>query len=228
MPTKPAQNKPSGDEAASGAANAPENDSSLDIPDVPGDAADPAQVIRAAAGARIEQLEAELATARETWMRTAADAQNARRRAKLDVEEAHKFAVSRFAKDLLSVADNLGRALASMPAQGQGVDDRLKNIAAGVQATERELQSVFERNGIKKIAALGAPFDPQLHQAVSEIQDPSRPNNSVAQVFMDGYTLNDRLLRAAMVVVAKGGPAAAPAHTAEPEPANAAVDADGA
>jgi molecular chaperone GrpE len=231
MPTEPAQNKPSGAETAPGARNAPEADSSLDIPDAPArgraDPADPAQVIRAAAEARIEQLESELATARETWMRAAADAQNARRRAKLDVEEAHKFAVSRFAKDLLSVADNLSRALASMPSQGEGLDDRLKNVVAGVQATERELQNVFERNGIKKIAAQDAPFDPQLHQAVSEVQDRSRPNNSVAQVFMDGYTLNDRLLRAAMVVVAKGGPAA-PAPAVEAEPANAAVDADGA
>lgn len=225
MPTEPAQTK------SPGAQGAPDDDTGFDIPDAPGagrpDAAEPAQVIRAAAEAKIEALEAELATARDTWMRTAADAQNARRRAKLDVEEAHKFAVSRFAKDVLSVADNLSRALASLPPNGQGLDDRLKNVVTGVQATERELLSVFERHGIKKIAALGAPFDPQLHQAVSEVQDPSRPNNSVAQVFMDGYTLNDRLLRAAMVVVAKGGPAAAPAP-AEPEPANAAVDADGA
>ncbi|TWT14819.1 nucleotide exchange factor GrpE [Reyranella sp. CPCC 100927] len=223
MPTEPAKNKSPG-------APAPD-DTGFDIPDAPGatrsDAADPAQVIRAAAEAKIEALEAELATARDTWMRSAADAQNARRRAKLDVEEAHKFAVSRFAKDLLSVADNLSRALASLPPNGEGLDDRLKNVVTGVQATERELLSVFDRHGIKKIAALGAPFDPQLHQAVSEVQDPTRPNNSVAQVFMDGYTLNDRLLRAAMVVVAKGGPVAAPT-SAEPEPANAAVDADGA
>lgn len=225
MPTESTQTKPPG------AQSAPDDDTSFDIPETPAaarpDPTDPAQVIRAAAEARIEALEAELATARETWMRTAADAQNARRRAKLDVEEAHKFAVSRFAKDVLSVADNLNRALASLPPNGEGLDDRLKNVITGVQATERELLSVFERHGIKKIAAQDAPFDPQLHQAVSEVQDPSRPNNSVAQVFMDGYTLNDRLLRAAMVVVAKGGPAAAPSP-AEPEPANAAVDADGA
>ena len=225
MPTEPAQTPPPGAEANA----APEADSSLDIPEAPRtarpDPTDPVQVIKAAAEARIAQLEADLATMRETWMRAAADAQNARRRAKLDVEEAHKYAVSRFAKDLLSVADNLARALAALPANGQGLDDRLKNVLTGVQATERELQAIFERNGIRKIAAQDAPFDPQLHQAVSEVQDPSRPHNSVAQVFMDGYTLNDRLLRAAMVVVAKGGPqAAAPA---EPEPANAAVDADG-
>src|SRR5262245_57738944 len=124
MPTDPAQTPPPGAEAA------PEVDESLDIPEAPRatrpDPADPAQVIKAAAEAKIEQLEAELATARETWMRAAADAQNARRRAKLDVEEAHKYAVSRFAKDILSVADNLSRALASLPSNGEGLDDRLK------------------------------------------------------------------------------------------------------
>jgi molecular chaperone GrpE len=218
MPTDPAHNRPPGTGAA------PDSDDSLDIPEAPAPG-DAAQVIKAAAEARIAQLEAESASAREAWMRAAADAQNARRRAKLDVEDAYKFAVSNFAKDILSVADNLSRALASLPANGQGLDDRLKNVIAGVQATERELLGVFERHGIRKIAAQDAPFDPQLHQAVTEVQDPSRPNNSVAQVFMDGYTLNDRLLRAAMVAVAKGGPTQAPA---EPDPANAAVDADGA
>ncbi|MCW5748192.1 MAG: nucleotide exchange factor GrpE [Alphaproteobacteria bacterium] len=219
MPTDPAHTPPpSADDPLA-------SDASLDIPEAP--SAEPAQVIRQAAQARIEELEAELAQAKETWMRTAADAQNARRRAKLDVEEAHKFAVSRFAKDLLSVADNLSRAMASLPADGGGLDERTRNVLTGVQATERELQSVLERHGVRKIAAQDAPFDPQLHQAVSEIQDPSRPNNSVAQVFMDGYTLNDRLLRAAMVVVAKGGPAQAP-RPVQPEPANAGIDADGA
>lgn len=225
MSTDPAHNNPPGGEAE------PDNRSAggFDIPEAPRDArpdpADPVQVIKAAADARIEQLEGELATLRETWMRAAADAQNARRRAKLDVEEAHKYAVSGFAKDLLSVADNLGRALASMPANGDGLDDRMKNVVTGVQATERELHSIFERHGIRKIAAQDAPFDPQLHQAVSEVQDPTRPNNSVAQVFMDGYTLNGRLMRAAMVVVAKGGPALVRPAAESP---NAAVDADGA
>ncbi len=230
MPTDPAKFKPSGANTSPG--DEPETDfeGSLDIPEVPrADAGDPAQVIKAAAEARIEQLEGELASMREQWMRAAADAQNARRRAKLDVEEAHKFAVSRFAKDLLSVADNLARALAALSADIDGVDDRLKNVIAGVQATERELQAIFERHGIRKIAAQDAPFDPQLHQAVSQVEDPSRPNSSVAQVFMDGYTLNDRLLRPAMVVVAKGGPAGPrPAARSQPESANAGMDADGA
>src|SRR5262245_29342275 len=109
MPTEPAQTPPPGAEAN----GAPEADNSLDIPEAPRgarpDPAGPAQVIKAAAEARIAQLETELATMRDTWMRSAADAQNARRRAKLDVEEAHKYAVSRFAKELLSVADNLSR-----------------------------------------------------------------------------------------------------------------------
>ncbi|MBL8675480.1 MAG: nucleotide exchange factor GrpE [Rhodospirillales bacterium] len=196
-------------------------DPGLDIPEAPRPL-DPARVIKEAADARIAALETELAEAKDNWIRAAAETQNARRRAALDVEAAHKFAVEKFARDLLSVADNLSRALAALPPGGAGLDDKLKGVVAGVEATGRELGNILARHGVKRIEAQGAAFDPHLHQAVSEIPDATLPNNSVAQVFMDGYTLNDRLLRAAMVVVAKGGPAAAPA-----EPANAAVDADG-
>lgn len=186
---------------------------SLDIPEPPrGDADDPARVIKEAAEARITELETQLAEAKDQWIRAVADAQNARRRAKLDVEEAHKFAVQRFAKDVLSVGDNLGRALQALPPGGEGLDDRLKGVVQGVEATQRELQAVLERNGVKKIEAQDKPFDPNLHQAVAQVPDPSRPGNTVAQVYQDGYVINDRLLRAAMVVVATGGPPAAPAN----------------
>jgi molecular chaperone GrpE len=191
---------------------------SLDIPEPPrGDAVDPAHVIKEAAEARIAELEAQLAEAKDQWIRAVADAQNARRRAKLDVEEAHKFAVARFAKDVLSVGDNLGRALQALPPGGEGLDDRLKGVVQGVEATQRELRAVLERSGVKKIDAQDKPFDPNLHQAVAQIPDPSRPNNTVAQVFQDGYVINDRLLRAAMVVVATGGPSAAPIAETPPQ-----------
>ncbi len=190
---------------------------SLDIPEPPrGDADDPARLIKEAAEARIAELEAQLAEAKDQWIRAVADAQNARRRAKLDVEEAHKFAVTRFAKDVLSVGDNLGRALQALPAGGEGLDDRLKGVVQGVEATQRELQAVLERNGVKKIDAQDKPFDPNLHQAVAQVPDASRPNNTVAQVYQDGYVISDRLLRAAMVVVATGGPSATPAASDEP------------
>lgn len=185
---------------------------SLDIPEPPrGDADNPARVIKEAAEAKIAELEAQLAEAKDQWIRAVADAQNARRRAKLDVEEAHKFAVARFAKDVLSVGDNLGRALQALPPGGEGLDDQLKGVVQGLEATQRELQAVLDRNGVKKIDAQDKPFDPNLHQAVAQVPDPSRPNNTVAQVYQDGYVINERLLRAAMVVVATGGPSAPPA-----------------
>jgi len=208
MPSDPASHKLFPDDPG-----APEPEFSLDIPEPPrAEQADPATVIKEAAEARIAELEAQLAEAKDQWIRAVADAQNARRRAKLDVEEAHKFAVTRFAKDVLSVGDNLGRALQALPPGGEGLDDRLKGVVQGVEATQRELQAVLERNGVKKIDAQDKPFDPNLHQAVAQIPDPSRPNNTVAQVYQDGYVINDRLLRAAMVVVATGGPSATAAE----------------
>lgn len=207
MPSDPASHKPFPDDPG-----ASEPEFSLDIPEPPrGEHDDAARFIKDAAESRIAELEAELAGAKDQWIRAVADAQNARRRAKLDVEEAHKFAVQRFAKDVLSVSDNLGRALQALPSGGEGLDDRLKGVVQGVEATQRELQAVLERNGVKKIDAQDKPFDPNLHQAVAQVPDPSRPNNSVAQVYQDGYVINDRLLRAAMVVVATGGPSTPPA-----------------
>jgi molecular chaperone GrpE len=192
---------------------------SLDIPEPPrGGDADAAQFIKDAAESKIAELEAQLAEAKDQWIRAVADTQNVRRRAKLDVEEAHKFAVTRFAKDVLSVVDNLGRALQALPPGGEGLDERLKGVVQGVEATQRELNAVLERNGVKKIDAQDKPFDPNLHQAVAQIPDPSRPNNTVAQVYQDGYVIADRLLRAAMVSVATGGPAAAPADDQAPAP----------
>jgi molecular chaperone GrpE len=207
MPSDSASHKPFPDDPGGA-----EPEFSLDIPDPPRGDQDPARVIKEAAESRIAELEAQLAEAKDQWIRAVADAQNARRRAKLDVEEAHKFAVTRFAKDVLSVSDNLGRALQALPPDGAGLDDRLKGVLQGVEATQRELQAVLERNGVKKIDAQDKPFDPNLHQAVAQVPDPSRPNNTVAQVYQDGYVIADRLLRAAMVVVATGGPPPAPAN----------------
>ena len=194
-------------QTADPAMDAPEATSPLDIPEWTdaGNVLDPARVIREAADAKIAGLEKELADTKDNWIRAVADAQNARRRARIDVEEAYKFAIVRFAKELLSVSDNLARAIAAAPPAAD-LDEKTRNVLVGVEATGRELAAALERNGVRKIAAQDAVFDPQLHQAVSEVQDPSRFNNTVAQVYMDGYTISDRLLRAAMVVVAKGGP----------------------
>jgi molecular chaperone GrpE len=118
-----------------------------------------------------------------------------------------QFGIERFAKDMLSVADNLGRALSALPGDGD-IDPALSNVITGVQATERELQSVLERHGVTRIESLGKPFNPEFHQAVMEVQDPMVPSGTVVQELIPGYLIAGRLLRAAMVAVSKGGPIA--------------------
>lgn len=156
----------------------------------------------------LQQLQAEKADLQDKLLRALAEAQNVRRRAQQDVERERKFGIERFAKDVLSVADNLGRALSALPGD---IDPALKNVIVGVQATERELQSALERHGVTRIEALGKPFNAEFHQAMMEIEDPSVPAGTVVQELIPGYLIAGRLLRAAMVGVSKGGPAVRPA-----------------
>jgi molecular chaperone GrpE len=151
----------------------------------------------------VEGLQAENAELQDKHLRAVAESQNIRRRAQQDVEKERKFGIERFARDVLSVADNLGRALSALPAD---VDPAVKNVIVGVQATERELQSVLERHGVTRIEAVGKPFNADFHQAMMEVQDPSVPTGTVVQELIPGYLLAGRLLRAAMVGVSKGGP----------------------
>lgn len=159
----------------------------------------------------LQRLEAEKADLQDKLLRALADAQNIRRRAQQDVERERKFGIERFAKDVLSVADNLGRALSVLPADGAGLDPALRNVVIGVQATGRELQSVLERHGVTRIESLGKPFNADFHQAMMEVEDPGVPAGTVVQELIPGYLIAGRLLRAAMVGVARGGPAARPA-----------------
>jgi molecular chaperone GrpE len=174
------------------------SDDNLDIPGKPEGASE------------LEQLKAEKADAQDKLLRALAEAQNVRRRAQQDVERERKFGIERFAKDMLSVADNLGRALSALP-DGDAIEPALKNVIVGVQATERELQSVLERHGITRVEALGKPFNAEFHQAMMEVQDPSVPTGTVVQELIPGYLIAGRLLRAAMVAVSKGGPSIRPA-----------------
>ena len=130
-----------------------------------------------------------------------------RRRAQQDIEKERKFGIERFARDVLSVADNLGRALSALPADLDVVDPALRNVIVGVQATERELQSVLERHGVTRVESLGQPFNAEFHQAMMEVEDSTVPTGTVVQELIPGYLLAGRLLRAAMVAVSKGGPA---------------------
>ena len=171
------------------------SDPNLDIPTKPEGVAD------------VEQLQAEKADLQDKLLRALAEAQNVRRRAQQDVERERKFGIERFAKDILSVADNLGRALSVLPDDTDAIDPALRNVIVGVQATERELQSVLERHGITRVESLGRPFNAEFHQAMMEVQDPSVPAGTVVQELAPGYLIAGRLLRAAMVAVSKGGPA---------------------
>ena len=156
---------------------------------------------------RLEELQAENAELQDKHLRAVAEAQNVRRRAQQEVERERKFGIERFAKDILSVADNLGRALSALPSNPDALDPAVRNVVAGVQATQRELQSVLERHGVTRIEALGKPFNAEFHQAMMEIEDPSVPSGTVVQELIPGYLLAGRLLRASMVGVSKGGPA---------------------
>jgi len=158
----------------------------------------------------IEQLQADKADMQDKYLRAAAESQNIRRRAQQDVEKERKFGIERFGRDVLSVADNLGRALSALPANLDSLDAALRNVIAGVQATDRELQSVLERHGVTRIEALGKPFNAEFHQAMMEVEDASVPAGTVVQELIPGYLIAGRLLRAAMVGVSKGGPQRSP------------------
>ncbi len=187
------------DPTAGGApADMPVDPDTLDIPPRPETAAEWQRLV--------EQLQAEKADLQDKQLRALAEAQNVRRRAQQDVEKERKFGVERFARDVLSVADNIGRALSALPADLESVDPALRNVIVGIQATERELQSVLERHGVTRVESLGKPFNAEFHQAVMEVEKTDVPSGMVVQELIPGYLIAGRLLRAAMVAVSKGGP----------------------
>ena len=154
---------------------------------------------------RLNKSEAELADTKDKLLRALAETENQRRRAQREREDASKYAAANFAKDMLDVADNFRRALASIdPAALQ--DEQAKALIEGVAATERALLAAFERHGIKRIEPeIGERFDPNLHEAMFEVPGPGKPGGSIVQVVQAGYRMHDRLLRPAMVGVAKAG-----------------------
>jgi molecular chaperone GrpE len=154
---------------------------------------------------RIAALEAELAEQKDRLLRALAETENVRRRAQREREDASKYAVAGFAKDLLSVADNLRRALESVP-ESEVRDERTRSLLEGVAATERELFGVFERHGVKRVDPKGEPFDHNFHEAIFEAERLGKPGGTIIEVLQPGYVLHDRLLRPAMVGVAKETP----------------------
>jgi molecular chaperone GrpE len=187
-----------------------------DTPAANGEAEAGAESATPSTDERLVTLETELADVKDRLLRALAETENVRRRTQREREDALKYAVSGFARDLLSAADNLRRALDSLP-EAEAKDARTKSLLDGVAATERELLSVFERHGIRRIDPKGERFDHNYHQAVFEVENSAAPPGTIVEVLQPGYVLHDRLLRPAMVGVAKEGP-----KPAQPEPANAA------
>lgn len=178
----------------------------LDIPTTPEGTLEGGQAQSAhlrAAEQKLAELETQVAELKDQALRNLAETENVRRRAQREIEDAGKYAVTKFARDLLSVADNLGRALQALPAERDTLDAATQNVIAGIEATERELQAVLERNGIKRIEPMGEPFNPEFHQAVMEVPTAEHPPGTVAMLLAPGYLLKERLLRPAMVGVAK-------------------------
>lgn len=172
---------------------------------------EPAATAEPAPEKTVEALEAELAQVKDQMLRALAETENARRRAEREAAEGRIYAIDRFAKDLLSVADNLGRALSAANAEDRAAaGEHVKTLLDGVEMTEKALLDVFARHGLKRIGARGEKFDPNLHQAVAQIPSDA-PAGAIADVFAPGYTLGERTLRAAMVAVSLGGGAEAPA-----------------
>lgn len=153
----------------------------------------------------VDTLREEISHLKDQWLRAVAESENIRRRAQKDREDALKYAATNFARDLLSVRDNLRRALESCP-QDDSLPDSIKALIEGVDMTERELLNVFERHGIKKIDPIHEKFDPNFHQAMFEIENSEVESGTILQVLQQGYTIHDRLLRPALVAVAKGAP----------------------
>ena len=154
----------------------------------------------------------ELTEAKDRVLRTLAEMENLRRRTTREVEDARAYGISRFARDVLDIADNLQRALDAVPADTRAAaDPGLKALLEGVELTEKSLHSALEKNGVKKFDPAGQKFDPNVHQAMYEVPDESVPSGTVVHVVQAGYMIGDRILRPALVGVAKGGAKAASA-----------------
>ncbi len=149
----------------------------------------------------LQALQAELEEARQQVLYAQAETQNVRRRLEKDAQDSRAYAATNFARDILSVADNLSRALEVIP-EAMREDEATKALVVGLEATQRELMAVFERNGITRVAAMGLPLDPNQHQAMVEMPSDAEPG-TIVQEMQAGYMIKDRLLRPALVAVAK-------------------------
>jgi molecular chaperone GrpE len=149
---------------------------------------------------------------KDRWMRGLAEMENLRRRTEREVADARTYGLTGFARDMVGIADNMQRALDALPAELRNTTDAaLKPLLEGVELTGRELAKALEKHGVRKLEPKGQKFDPNFHQAMFELPDTSVPSGTVVQVVQDGYVIGERVLRPALVGVAKGGPKATPA-----------------
>ncbi|AXS39072.1 nucleotide exchange factor GrpE [Breoghania sp. L-A4] len=159
----------------------------------------------------VEALVRENADLKDQTLRTLAEMENLRRRTEREVRDAKQYAVASFARDMLTVSDNLSRALEALPAETrESADEGLKALIDGIGMTEREMLNQLEKHGVRPINPEGEKFDPNFHQAMFEVPNADVPNGTVVQVVQTGYVIGERVLRPAMVGVAKGAPKPAP------------------
>jgi molecular chaperone GrpE len=168
----------------------------------------------------VAALQAEVGDLRDKWLRAHAEMENLRKRAEREKEEASKYAITKLAKDIVGVGDNFQRAIDAVPPGAAERDQTLKSFLEGVTMTERELLNVLDRHGIKRLQPMNEPFNPHLHQAVTQVPRPDVPSGTIVEVYQAGYTIADRVLRPAMVGVAQGGPKAGAPDGSVPPPAN--------
>jgi molecular chaperone GrpE len=175
------------------------NEAAADMPQTP-------DQLMQAATARIAELEAEVQEMKDRWMRSEAEMANVRARSHREVNETRQYAVQKFAQDVVEAADNLNRGLASLPPAAAGEPEIVAKLREGLEGIERNFLAILERNGIKREDPTGTPFDPNLHQAMAEQESAAHPPGSVMQAWTPAWTLHGRLVRPAMVVVAKAPP----------------------
>lgn len=196
--------EPSVEEEAAAPADA------ADIPEHLTDAALDGTQIKKLAEERIAELQADIDAQKEQLLRLAAELENTRRRADREKTDAAKYGITGFARDLLSVADNFSRALELAPEDpAEMTADGLKGLVNGMQMTEKELLTVFERHGVVRIVPKGERFDPNLHQAIAQVPGNGEPKDTVVDVVAPGFMIGDRVIRAAMVTVSTGAGAEA-------------------
>src|SRR5690554_1940669 len=163
----------------------------------------------------VEALRAENAELKDRVLRTIAEMENLRKRTERDVNDTRSYAITGFARDMLSATDALSRALVMLPPEARESEDpTVKSLIEGIEMTEREMQRLLAKHGVVPIEANGQKFDPHKHQAMFEVPDPSTPEGTIVQVVQAGFAIGDRVLRPAMVGVAKGGPSQAPTDEA--------------